>query len=215
MKIILAGPLEEPLSTVVLMKKALEELGQGIVPFDYRCERRKLGNKKMQARMIDLVRKENPDVFLLVKGEGIFPATLREIRQTCHVSLRYMDSPVPRWLVRLGREADSFFVTAGGLRDKYRRLGFNNVHHLWEGCDPEVHRYIESESSLYRCEVAFIGTNKAGREQLLRQVKKRGFRVKDMGLSLLAGRPSLSRGTPGQREFCPGLFGCRNRPWSQ
>ncbi|NOX97219.1 MAG: glycosyltransferase [Nitrospirae bacterium] len=195
MKIILSGSLEKSSSTVVFMKKALEGLGQKVVPFDYRRERRELGNEKMQARMIDTVRQEKPDVFLLVKGEGISPATLLEIRKTCHASLRYMDSPIPRWLVRLGREADSFFVTAGGLRDKYRRLGFNNVHHLWEGCDPEVHRYIESDSSLYRCEVAFVGTNKAGREQLLRQVKKRGFQVK------IWGSPSWPDDLPYQGEL--------------
>lgn len=181
MKIILAGHLGEPSSTVVFMKKALEELGQEIVPFDYRRERRKLGNGNMQARIIDLIREEKPDVFFLVKGEGISPLTLQQVKKTCHVSLRYMDSPIPRWLVRLGRVADSFFVTAGGLIDRYRRLGFNNVYHLWEGCAPKVHRYVESNSPLYQCEVAFIGTNKSGREQLLRQVKEQGFHVKIWG----------------------------------
>ncbi len=195
MKIVLAGYLEEPSSTVVFMKKALEELGQEIIPFDYRRERRRLGSEKMQARMLDTVRQEKPDVFLLVKGEGISPATLREIRQTCHTSLRYMDSPIPRWLVRLGREADSFLVTAGGLIDRYRRLGFKNVYHLWEGCDPEVHRYREPDSPLYQCEVAFIGTNKAGREELLRQVQKRGLQVK------IWGSPSWPADLPYQGEL--------------
>ena len=195
MKIILAGHLEEPSSTVVFMKKALEELGQEVVPFDYRRERRKLGSRNMQARIIDLAREEKPDVFFLVKGEGISPRTLRELKKTCHVSLRYMDSPIPRWLVRLGRVTDSFFVTAGGLIDRYRRLGFNNVYHLWEGCDPKVHHYVESDSSLYQCEVAFIGTNKAGREPLLRQVKEQGFQVK------IWGSPSWPANLPYQGEL--------------
>jgi len=194
-KIILAGHLEKTSSTVVFMKKALEDLGQEMVPFDYRRERRELGNWKMQAKMIDLVQQEKPDAFLLVKGEGFYPHTLQQMKKTCHVALRYMDSLIPRWMVRLGRVADSFFVTAGGLVNRYRRLGFQNVYHLWEGCDPQVHRYIESGSPLYRCEVAFVGTNKAGREQLLRQIKKRGFQVK------IWGSPSWPADLPYQGEL--------------
>jgi len=197
-KILLAGYLAEPSSTVVFMKKVLEELGQEIVPFDYRWERRTFGNEEMQVKMIELVRQESPDIFLLMKGEGISPLTLREIKKTCHVSLRYMDSPIPRWLIRLGRVADSFFVTAGGVVEKYRRLGFSNVYHLWEGCDPRVHQYIETDTPLYQCEVAFVGTNKAGREQLLRQVKKRGFHLK------IWGSPSWPANFPYQGELRDG-----------
>ena len=181
MKMVLAGSLSKPTSTVSFMKKTLEKLGHEVVPFDYRAEREERGNRKMQELMVDLAGRQKPDVFLLIKGEGILPSTLQKIKEVAHVSLRYMDSPVSSRLIRLGRVADSFFVTAGGLMDKYRRLGFKNVYHLWEGCDPEVHQYIESDLPGYQCDVAFIGTNKAGRQRLLTQIKKRGFQLKIWG----------------------------------
>ncbi|MCK4262076.1 glycosyltransferase [bacterium] len=181
MKMILAGSLSKRSSTVSFMKKTLERLGHEIVLFDYRAERERHGNQKMQEMMVDLTGREKPDIFLLVKGEGIFPSIIQKIKEVAHVSLRYMDSPIPSWLVRLGRVADSFFVTAGGLVAKYRRLGFKNVYHLWEGCDPEVHRYVESDLPCYQCDIAFIGTNKVGRQRLLTQIENRGFQLKIWG----------------------------------
>ena len=181
MKIILAGSLEKPSSTVSFMKKTLEELGHEIIPFDYRKERKKYGNERTQQEMINLVEEKRPDVFLLIKGDGIFLETLGEIKKTCHVSFRYMDSPVKGWIVRLAKVSDSFFITAGGLIEKYKRLGVKNVFHLWEGCDPEVHRYLPTDSPEYQCEVAFIGVGKAGRGSLLKKVTKAGFDLKIWG----------------------------------
>ena len=189
MKIILAGSLEKPSSTVSFMKKTLEKLGQEIIPFDYRKEREKYGNKRMQEKMIGLTRGERPDVFLLLKGDGISPETLKEIKKICHVSFRYMDSPIKKWIVRLARTSDSFFLTVGGLIEEYRRLGVKNVFHLWEGCDPEVHKYIPSDSPKYQCEVAFVGVNKAGRENLLKGVMKAGFDLKIWGRDWPKGFP--------------------------
>lgn len=181
MKIILAGPLDRPSSTVSFMKKTLEKLGQEIIPFDYRKEREKYGNERMQQAMIDLVRNKKPDVFLLVKGDGIFPETLKEIRKITHVSYRYMDSPIKGWIVRLAEASDSFFITAGGLIEKYKRLGIKNVFHLWEGCDPEVHKYTPTNSPEYQCDVAFIGVNKTERENLLKWVMKVNLNLKVWG----------------------------------
>ncbi len=181
MKIILAGPLEKPSSTVSFMKKTLEKLGQEIVPFDYRKEREKYGNERMQEEMISLTKEKRPDAFLLLKGDGIFPETLVDIKKICHVSFRYMDSPIKGWIVHLARASNSFFLTAGGLIEKYKRLGVKNVFHLWEGCDPEIHRYLPSDSPEYQCAVAFVGVGKAGRENLLKEVMKAGFNLKIWG----------------------------------
>jgi len=75
MKIILAGPVDKLSSTVSFMKKTLEKLGEEIVPFDYRKEREKYGNERLQKEMINLTKEKKPDVFLLLKGDGIFPET--------------------------------------------------------------------------------------------------------------------------------------------
>jgi hypothetical protein len=181
MKILLAGPLEKPSSTVSFMKKALEDLDQEIVPFDYRQKREECGNERMQEEMIDLAKKENPDVFCLVKGDGIFPETLREIKKNTHLCFRYMDSPIKGWIVRLAKVSDSVFITAGGLVEKYKNLGIRNVFHLWEGCDPRIHRYVAPDSPEYSCDVAFVGVNKAGRRKLLRRVREAGFDLKIWG----------------------------------
>ncbi|MCK4437294.1 hypothetical protein KAU86_05030, partial [bacterium] len=78
----------------------MEKLGHEVVPFDYRAEREEHGNREMQELMVDLTGKEKPDVFVLIKGEDIFTSTLQRIKEVSHVSLRYMDSPIPSWLVR-------------------------------------------------------------------------------------------------------------------
>jgi hypothetical protein len=183
-KILLAGSFEKSpvsVSTVYFMHKSLKDLGQEIIPFDYRVKRRELGNKESQEEMIALVERERPDIFLLVRGEEIFPESLKKIRTISYVALQYMDSPIKGWVVRLARASDSFFITAGGLVERYKRLGIKNVFHLWQGCDPEVNRYIPSDSPEYQCDVAFTGVNKAGREGLLRKVMKAGFDLKVWG----------------------------------
>ena len=60
MKILLAGSFEKSpasISTVYFMRKALKDLGQEIIPFDYHKEREKYGNKKMRQEMINLTKK--------------------------------------------------------------------------------------------------------------------------------------------------------------
>lgn len=189
MKIVLAGPLEKSTSTVVSKKKTLENLGQEIIPFDYRKKREEVGNERMQEEMIALAEKERPDVFLLVKGEEICPETVEKIKKVTHVSLRYVDSPMRSWVIRLARAADSFFITAGGLVERYKKAGVKNVYHLWQGCDSEVHRYLPSSSPEYQCDVAFIGLNKAGRRHLLGKVSRLGINLKIWGKNWPKGFP--------------------------
>jgi spore maturation protein CgeB len=181
LKILLAGPLENPISNVHFIRQTFTRLGHDVQAFDYRAVVKEKGPDAMHRKLLAAVESFKPDVLFLVKGERVDPAVIREISGKTHVALHYMDSPIHGWLKALGRECDSFWVTTGGLVEKYRKLGFNNVHHMWEGVDPKVHRHIEEEAPEYKCQVAFMGTNKAGRERLLREVMKAGFELKIWG----------------------------------
>lgn len=181
MKILLAGPLENPVSNVHFIHQTFVKLGEEVRAFDYRAIAKNEGPGPMHEKLVTEVESFGPDVLFLVKGESVDPAVIRRIATKTHVALHYMDSPIRGWLKKLGRECHSFWVTAGGLVDKYRRLGFRNVHHMWEGVDPAIHKNIEEEVPEYKCQVAFMGTNKAGRESLLREVMGAGFDLKIWG----------------------------------
>jgi len=180
-KILVAGALENPVSNVHFICQTFEKLGQEVLKFDYRAVTKEEGPDAMRQKLIALVESSVPDVLFLVKGERVSPAVVREVARKTHVALHYMDSPIHGWLKKLGPECGSFWVTAGGLVDKYRRLGFHNVHHMWEGVEPSLHKHIEEDVPGYKCQVAFMGTNKAGREPLLRAVMKAGLDLKIWG----------------------------------
>jgi hypothetical protein len=180
-RILVAGPLENPVSNVHFICRTFEKLGQEVEKFDYRAVVKNEGAGAMHSKLRQAVDSFKPDVLFLVKGESVDPLVIREIAKKTHVALHYMDSPIHGWLRKLGRECSSFWVTAGGLVEKYRRLGFRNPNHMWEGVDPAVHRHIEEDAPEYKCQVAFMGTNKAGREQLLRTVMDAGLDLKIWG----------------------------------
>lgn len=192
MKILVAGPLENPVSNVHFICRTFEKLGHEVGKFDYRAVVKNEGADTMHAKLRRAVDSFEPDVLFLVKGERIDPLVIRDIAKKTHVALHYMDSPIHGWLKKLGRECSSFWVTAGGLVDKYRRLGFRNPHHMWEGVDPALHRHIEEEVPDYKCQVAFMGTNKAGREQLLRAVMDAGLDLKIWGTRWPSGMPVVA-----------------------
>jgi hypothetical protein len=180
-KMLLAGPLANPVSNVHFIWHTFEKLGVEVETFDYRDIAKRESSEAMHEKLQAAVDSFKPDVLFLVKGERVEPLVIREIAQKTHVALHYMDSPIHGWLRKLGPECHSFWVTAGGLVEKYRRLGFRNVHHMWEGVDPAVHRHIEEEVPQYKCQVAFMGTNKAGRERFLREVVRAGFDLRIWG----------------------------------
>jgi len=192
LKILLAGPLENPISNVYFIRDTFAKLGNEVETFDYRAIAKKEGADAMHGKLRDAVDSFAPDVLFIAKGEKIDPSVARELSRKTHVALHYMDSPIHGWLKKLGRECDSFWVTTGGLVDKYRRLGFRNVNHMWEGVDPVIHRHIEEDIPEYKCQVAFMGTNKAGREPLLRQVMEAGFDLKIWGARWSSDMPVVS-----------------------
>lgn len=205
MKILVAGPLENPISNVHFIVRTFKKLDHEVESFDYRAVGRSEGLEAMHQKLLSAVELHKPDVLFLVKGELVDPRVIRSISGGTHVALHYMDSPIHGWLKRLGRECDSFWVTAGGLADKYRRLGFRNVNHMWEGVDPQVHRHIEEEVPEYKCQVAFMGTNKAGREPLLREVLKAGFDLKIWGTRWPGDMPVVSEFI-GEDDFARACF---------
>ncbi|TET38487.1 MAG: hypothetical protein E3J72_03090 [Planctomycetota bacterium] len=195
MKILIAGAYDNvPHTTVKFMEKAFRSLGHDVEIFDFRRIRKERGGSEMESQMLATVRETEPDTMILMKGEDINLRTIIAIGEHTHVSLRYMDSPLPRWLRKLAAACDSTFITAGGLVAEFEKAGVKNVFHLWEGVDPEVHRHWETDTDDFECDVAFVGVNKAGRDALLSTVIETGADVAVYGRKWPAGFPVRGEG---------------------
>ncbi|MHC4663333.1 MAG: CgeB family protein [Planctomycetota bacterium] len=178
MKILIAGAYDNvPHTTVRFMEKAFGALSHDVGIFDFRRIREERGNEQMQVDLLSEVREKEPGAVIVMKGDLISPRTLEAIRKHAHVSLRYMDSPFPKWLKKLAAAADSTFITAGGLIPQFEKAGAENVFHLWEGVDPEIHRHWDTGAEEFSCDVAFVGVNKTGRDVMLRAIARAGADV--------------------------------------
>ncbi|MEW6685304.1 MAG: glycosyltransferase [Candidatus Edwardsbacteria bacterium] len=212
MKILLAGNVNAPWSTNFFMKKSLEQLGHKVIPFNLRPGlknnlylpltqkvwyrfRQEMEKGKIQRRLIGLVEKEKPDIFLLCKGKEIFPETLREIAKRIFTVYRYIDGPVLDYVINHTKESHCAFVTAGYLVPLLKeKTGQKYIYHLFEGCDPEIHRAVQPLSEMV-CDLAIVGTGYKYRQDLAFECVKRGYNLK------IWGYPNWSKRLPYQHRF--------------
>ena len=115
--------------------------------------------RALQAR----VARVDPALVVVLKGDRIAPAVVRELRVT-HAA------PVVNWFVdpvvdvralveRIAPAYDVFFTMDDLPPAEAARLG-TRVVHLPTACDPELHRPValtESDRARYACDVCFVG----------------------------------------------------------
>jgi spore maturation protein CgeB len=196
MKIILAGVFNVPWSTNHFMQKHLERLGHQVLPFelDWSHPRPLALNERLWfklsssikaqslgRKLLGLARSQEPDAVVIVKGKRLDPGITKQLARQTLVAYRYMDAPLHRYVAEHSKASHLTFVTGEHLIKPLSRItGRGNVHHLLEGCDPEVHKpagYAEN----YVCDVAFVGAPAPDRIDLLRACHQAGYKVKIWG----------------------------------
>lgn len=178
MTILFVAPYYGPVhSSGRLWVKALRKLGHEVTVFDYRQavlpERwytkvrggRRLQRFLMQFRLYQAAIQRRYDLIFVLKGETIYPQTLRRIRER-HKGLliNWMGdadplSRFPTVRVALGYY-DIFFTIDKGLMPQLRSAGCRRVEHLPFGCDPQVHKRIAlspEEQKLYEADLCYVG----------------------------------------------------------
>jgi len=202
MKIILAGVFNVPWSTNHFMKKHLERLGHQVLPFelDWSHPRPLALNERLWfklsssikaqslgGKLLGLARFQEPDAVIVVKGKRLDPRITKQLARQTLVAYRYMDAPLHRYVARHSKASNLVFVTGKHLVEPLSRItGRDNVHHLLEGCDSEVHKPAGYDQS-YACDVAFVGAPAPDRINLLRACHQAGHKVK------IWGQPGWSR----------------------
>ena len=167
MKILFVAPFEKPESTAWLILKAMKNIGLDVEPFSYReiakNESLESMNFKLREKIIPL---EWKDLVFVIKGEGIWPEMLTAIHARKILWWFDFDSFVlPESLIKWSSNFHYVFLTCYPWVEQLRELGIN-AFFMPQATDPAVYHPVKSELK-YECDVAFIGSWKPGREEIL------------------------------------------------
>jgi glycosyltransferase involved in cell wall biosynthesis len=198
MKIILAGVFNVPWSTSLFMKKHLEKLGHQVFPFEIdRAHPAPLGPagrllfglgtrmalRAPEQRLLALTGEIRPDAVVVMKGRRLDPECTRQLARKTMVVYRYMDGLLHPYVTGHARASRAVFVTGEHLvAPLARETGRDNVFHLLEGCDPEIH-CPGSFDPEYACDLAFVGAPAPDRVEYLRACLRAGYSVRVWGQS--------------------------------
>src|SRR5687767_7601742 len=137
-------------------EKPLIRLGHSVLFFDFMERHQALGRTGMNQALLELVRKEKPDLVLFVPhGDQFLPSVIEEINQeTCSLGYFFDDS----WRVEYsGFWARHFrFVTTSDVNGEQRwaEAGFRNFIYSPFGCRRDIFRK-KPLARIY--EVSFVG----------------------------------------------------------
>lgn len=196
MKIILTGVFNVPWSTNHFMKKHLERLGNEVLPFELdwshprplflmeRLRFRLSSAAKAQflgTKLMSLAQAQKPDAVIIVKGKRLDPGITQKLARQTLVAYRYMDAQLHPYVAGHAAASHLTFVTGEHLIEPLSGIaGSGNVHHLLEGCDPEIHRPADFDKG-YACDIGFVGAPASDRIYLLRLCQKAGYKVRIWG----------------------------------
>ncbi len=197
MTILFVAPYYGPVhSSGRLWVKWLRRLGNEVTVFDYRQavlpERwyakvrggRRIQRFLMQFRFLQVTTQRHYDLIFILKGETIYPQTLRRLREK-HKGLliNWMGDADPLSRFPTVRNSlpfyDIFFVIDKGLIQQFKQLGYDRVEYLPYGCDPEVHRRVRLSDDDWRkfgTDLCYVGWRDERREQVIASLD--GYQMK-------------------------------------
>ncbi len=120
--------------------------------------------KRLNRRLVGVVRRERPDMFLCAGGERILAETVEAARAAgVRTALWTIDSVQPRDpRVSLAQHFDFVFCGGTEMIEALRGSALRNgPYWLPFACDPELHRPVDltpAERGRYGCEIAFVGS---------------------------------------------------------
>jgi spore maturation protein CgeB len=166
-------------------EKALMELGHEVFSFEYRQYIvpgilrdkfpfiNKLDNDRINAKLINTVKRLRPDLVFVLQGANILPGTIDHIRKFCKVPCVnwFIDYP-PNFDIaqKVFKHYDHFFVSTSYAMIKHRELGNTTVRTLDVACDPQVHTKLalsDKDVRKYGNDVVFVGSYYPERESAL------------------------------------------------
>ncbi|MCF2940167.1 glycosyltransferase [Paenibacillus alkaliterrae] len=170
----------------------LHRMGHLLVPFHYDVLLQQFGREKMNAMLLELVRKEKPDALFTILSENqLDPATMDEISHRTdtltfnlcaddHWRLNYTLGWAPHfnWMV----------TTSADAVPLYRQNGYSNVIHSQWGHNTAIHKKVETEK---RYDVSFVGMPHGNRVEILQHLVNAGLRVHVWGNGWSTGKVAL------------------------
>ena len=167
----------------------LRHMGHDLVYFDFMSIERERGRAGMNRRLLDVVRKEHPDLtFTVLYKDQLDPAVIRDISNSggtvtlnwfCDDDWRFETfsrhwAPCFNWVV----------TTAASALPKYAAMGYENVIKSQWACNHNVYGRIDAP---LRFEVTFVGQSHGPRLAAVEALRRRGLNIKVWG----TGWPSL------------------------
>lgn len=194
LKVLLACPFQDNQSGVYI-HDSLIQLGCKVAYFDWRKIQHERGIEYMNEQFIEAHKKLTPNVTLIIKGLGIKPETIDEIRKNC-------DTKIIGWIfdvtlggtlvkdcadyVSLLKKFDKFYTIDNDAITELKELGVN-AYWLTEGCYSMMHKeqILNSvQKRKYGADVVFIGSLGSihtNREKILTRLIEEGINVKVYG----------------------------------
>lgn len=201
-KILVVGFYEEETMAWYLERNLLK-MGFAVEHFCYRSFSRKISpssllskgfrhapllksiySHKMNHELIQKVQDLKPDLVIVLKGETIFPSTIRKIKdENCKVVNWFMDPIVTLdtdFLFDSIKEYDDFMVKDKFIEMRLRELGFDNVRFLSECYDPAVYKKMklaQEDISKYGADISHVGNIYPYRLRLLKSLTGHDLKV--------------------------------------
>ena len=136
-----------------------------------------LNNYLINQSLLKQIKKYRPDLLFLIKGENIFPSTLKIIKAQYNPIIInfYPDNPFVVWngnstqhLLASLPVYDHFLIWSRMLIPALQSAGCKNVHYFPLAFEEEIFNQIPEEiKPQYRSEVCFVGTWEPAREHWL------------------------------------------------
>lgn len=165
--IMFLAPFQDQQSGVYVLQSFVD-LKHNVAPFESR-EALKKGTEYFNQAILENFNKitPTPDIVLILKGNGIYPETIKKLKEKTKVVIWIFDVTLggkyvkdSEEYIKLIKEADYFFTIAKGSVPDLKKLGVN-AHWLKEGChlashyDLPVNKY---EQEKFGAEAVFIGS---------------------------------------------------------
>ncbi len=173
-----------------LIPRALRSAGAEVAEFDWNSVYKfnkflrifpaeKIKNE-INRRLLAEAKSVKPDFIFVLKGEPIARETLSELKSQTKAKLFnwFGDDPweFPVFSGPVSLYYDYFFTYDPYSVDLYKKIGMKNAYHLPYGYDENLGESVRADKKdckKYSCDVAFIGSHNAEREELLKSIKRR------------------------------------------
>lgn len=148
--------------------------------YDFVGEHRARGGRAMNARLVELVAGERPDVVVVCPFQDeLEPAALRQLRDHSRTVCYLFDDPWRQDYVRRLVPHFDFFTTSDYyMFRRYQTEGLTNVVWTPFGYNPRVYRKLDVP---LRHDVSFVGGYSPLRAWIVRLLEREGIRVRVFG----------------------------------